>query len=123
MSVSSKSQYVAYQIEDTNGVAKKPNKFIPTVENSLSKNVENIRSESRQNTLNNVNYLAKGTPKIEGDITTELDAVNVAPWFLLLLGQIASTDVSSGTDGSVYKHEIKDKVCGYKSLTIESKKG
>ena len=57
--VSSKSVYTAWRLEDTNGTPKIPDKFIPEVENSLNKNIENINAESRFNILNNVAYVAK----------------------------------------------------------------
>ena len=44
-------------------------------------------------------------------------------WLLMLLGQMTSSDIGSVTDGTVYRHIIQDQVCGYKSVTIENKKG
>jgi hypothetical protein len=121
--VSSKSVYTAWRLEDTNGTPKIPDKFIPEMENSLNKNIENINAESRFNILNNVPYVAKGANKIEGSIKTELDPKNSPMWLLMLLGQMTSTDIGSVTDGTVYRHVIQDQVCGYKSVTIENKKG
>lgn len=121
--VSSKAVYTGYQIETTNWTPALPNKFIPQIENSLDKNIENINSESRFNILNNVIYMARWTNKIQWNIKTELDPINSLVWFYMLMGSITSTDVSSLTDGSVFKHVIKDYVCGYKSVTIENKKG
>lgn len=121
--VSSKSVYTAWRLEDVNGSPKIPDKFIPEVENSLNKNIENIPAESRFNVLNNVVHMARGANKIEGKIAVEADPKNIPMWLYMLFGQMTSTDISSLTDGSVYRHTIQDLVCGYKSVTIENKKG
>ena len=123
MSENTKSQYLAYQIEATNGVPVLPNKFVPSVNQGLKKNIENIKSESRFNVLNNAIYLAKGNDKVEGSVETELDPVNSLPWFLSCLGALKTTDVSSATDESVYKQAITEDICSNTSLSIESKKG
>jgi len=67
--------------------------------------------------------MAKGANKIEWSIKVEVDPKNVPMWFYMLLGSISSTDISSLTDGSVHRHTLQDQVCGYKSVTIENKKG
>lgn len=123
MTVSSKSVYTAYQVEAVNGVVEKPNKFIPEMENSVNKQVENIKSMSRFGVLNNNLYLAPGTDKVAGNINVEIDTTHAMIWFLLALGQYSSADISSLTDWSVYKHTLSDYVCAYKSLSVENKKG
>jgi len=68
-------------------------------------------------------YVAQWPNKIEGWLNVEVDPRNIVMRFYMLLGSLASSDVSSLTDGSVYKHIISDYVCSYKSVTIENKKG
>ena len=120
--VSSKSVYTAWRLEVTPGVPLLPNKFVPEIENSMMKNVENISSDSRFNILNNTLYVAPGANKVGWGLNVEVDTRNILMRWHLLLGSLTSADISSATDLSVYQHTLEDTVCGYKTVTLENKK-
>jgi len=67
--------------------------------------------------------MAKWANKIEWSVNVEVDSKNSLARFYMLLGSLTSADISSLLDGSVYKHTLMDQVCGYKSVTMENKKG
>jgi len=119
---STRNGYLAVKKETTVSTAVKPTHFIRFKDGDTAYNQEVIANNPIQNNRWNAINAVKGKVSTDGSYNVDLD-VNECVYFLYLaLGSIASSDVSSATDGSVYKHELST-ANALPSLTMEQGKG
>ena len=121
--IGTKAQYLTVGLEWDNGSPVIPVKSLQFVDQGLVKTIENVKSESMQNVLNNLVFIGSGSKTVDGPLELELSPIESVRWFLLALGKITSADISSLTDWSVYKHTIEEEVCFFKSISLEHKTG
>ena len=120
--VSTRIGYTAIKKEATPGTAVKPTTFIPTVDGTIEINKTNLFSTSKLGTRNMNGEGVQGPEEVSGEFSSEFSA-NYSPWFLYgAMGAISSTDISSLTDGSVYRHDITSSNC-QDAFTIEEAQG
>lgn len=119
---SSRLGYLAVKKESTVSTAVKPTHFVRFKDGDIAYNQEIIANNPIQSNRWNALNAVKGKVSTEGTYNVDLD-VNECVYFLYLaLGAISSNDISSATDGSVYKHELTTQNT-LPALTIEHGKG
>lgn len=99
-----------------------PTKPVSAIEWFVQKNVGVAKNNSLQNIRNNASQVVEWNTEVTASYQTELNPIESVWWLYGLLWKITSTDVSSWTDWSVYKHEIEDDMCTLPHLAIESKR-
>lgn len=98
--------YLAIKKQSTREVAVKPTNFLRYKNGDLMQSFENIVNNPIQNNKWNNLQLLKGKAEPAGDIGFDFD-FNESIFLLYgVLGAISSSDISSATDGSVYRHTI-----------------
>ncbi len=119
---STREGYLAVKKETTVSTAVKPAHFLRYKDGDVAYNQEIIANNPIQNNRFNALNPVKGKVTTDGSYNVDLD-VNECVYFLyMVLGAIASNDISSGTDGSVYKHDLT-LANALPALTIEQGKG
>lgn len=119
---STREGYLAIKKETTPAVAVKPTNFIHFKTGDVQYTPEVIANNPiRGNTWNAITPV-KGKASASGAYNLDLDVNEAVHFLAAALGNIASADISSATDGSVYKHTLTH-VPKVPSLTIEQGKG
>ena len=119
---STRSGYLAIKKEPTTALAVKPTNFIRFKDGDVKYDPNIIANNPIQNNRWNAICAVNGKAKAEGSFNLDLD-VNESLHFLApAVGNIASADISSASDGSVYKHTIT-LADTLKSITLEQGKG
>ncbi len=119
---STREGYLAVKKESTVSTAVKPTHFIRFKDGDVDYNQDIIANNPIQNNRWNALNSVKGKVSTDGTYNVDLD-VNECVYFLYMaLGGISSNDISSATDGSVYKHELTTQNT-LPALTIEQGKG
>jgi hypothetical protein len=103
---SSRLGYLAIKIESTVATAVKPSHFLAYNDGDLGRKQEVIESGPIQNNRALPITPVKGKKTIEAKFKFDLDANECVYWLYGALGSLSSSDISSGTDGSVYEHTI-----------------
>lgn len=112
---------IGKQIWDTTPVSS--SKEVARVDGDVMKTIETVKNSAIQNIYNNASASVAWNETIEWSINTEISAKD-AVWFLYgALWSIISSDVSSLTDWSVYKHTIEGADCWLPAFSIEQKTG
>jgi hypothetical protein len=98
--------YLAVKKQTNNSTPLKPTHFIRYKGGDLSLNQEIIENNPIQANRHSAIQPVPGKADADGDFDLDLD-VNEAPFFLYgALGAISSSDISSETDASVFRHDI-----------------
>jgi hypothetical protein len=114
--------YIAVRREDFKAVAKKPTKFLRFKEGDIMANPEIIKNNPIQNNRRSSINALPGKIETAGSYKVDCDFNDIVHWMMPAFGKDASVDISSATDGSVWRHTI-DHACKTKTLTIEQGKG
>lgn len=112
---------IGTQTSDTSPV--QTNQAVARVDGDIMKTTEIVKNSSIQNIYNNSSAVVDGNTTTEWSINMELSPVDIVRFLYGVLGAITSTDVSSATDGSVYKHQIDHGLCQLPAFSIEQKNG
>lgn len=119
---STRLSYLAVKKETTLATAVKPTNFIRYKEGDVKLNQENIVNNPIQNNRWGALNIVPGKITAEGSYKFDLDFNECVHWLAAGLGTLSSSDISSGTDGSVYEHTITVANTLY-GLSIEQGKG
>lgn len=112
---------IGTQTSDTSPV--QTNQAVARVDGDIMKTTEIVKNSSIQNIYNNASAVVDGNTTTEWSVNMELSPVDIVQFLYGVLGAITSTDVSSATDGSVYRHQIDHGLCQLPSFSIEQKNG
>lgn len=103
---STRLSYLAVKKEATANVAEKPTHFIRYKEGGIELKQEIIANNPIQKLRWNPINAVPGKISGESDFVLDLDATECVYWLHGALGTLVTTDISSGTDGSVYSHVL-----------------
>ena len=119
---STREGYLALIRQTTQDVAVKPTHFIRFKDGDIMyKDPITGNNPIQKNRWNAITPVS-GEATSEGSYNIDLDVNECVHFLSAALGSMSSADISSETDGSVYKHTI-DHSSGLPSLTIEQGKG
>lgn len=120
---SSRIWYLAAKKETTKAVAVKPDNFIRYKDGDIAFAQEVIVNNPIQN--NRWNALAKQKWKVtnEWSFNFDLDFNESVHFLSAAFWTIWTTDISSGTDASVFQHTLSVSNCALPTLTMEQLKG
>lgn len=93
------------------------------IDGDIMKNTDKVQNTSIQNIRNNASTLVEWSETTEGTLNMELSAIDVVFFLLATLWKLTTTDVSSGTDGTVFEHVIEEENCDLPTMSVEIKKG
>jgi hypothetical protein len=114
--------YLAKKRESTQGVAVVPTHFLRFKSGDMIVKQDVIVNNPIQNNRAKALNVVKGKQTIEGGYTLDLDANECVQWIADALGTLSTSDISSGTDASVYQHTITPATT-IPSFTLEQAKG
>lgn len=119
---STRKGYLAVKKEATLQVAEQPTHFLRFKDGDIIRNKEVIENNPIQGIRWNALNAVPGKEETNGAYNFDLDYRECVYWLYMGLGNIASADISSLTDGSVYQHTltVADVLPG---LTVEQGKG
>ena len=98
--------YMAVKKEATLATAVKPTNFIRFKDGDIQNNQEIIANNPIQNNRWNALNAVPGKITAEGTFNFDLDFNESVHFLGAGLGSVVSSDVSSGTDGTVFQHVI-----------------
>ena len=119
---STRKGYIAVKRETTVATAVTPTHFLRFKDGDMNYKPEIIANNPIQGNRWNALNAVEGKATADGSYNVDLDA-NEAPHFIsIALGSMVSTDISSLTDGSVYRHDI-DVADTLPAISLEQGKG
>lgn len=113
--------YMTMAVQSSPTVPVIPDHAVARVDGDVMKNTEIVKNSSIQNIYNNASAVVDGNTTIEWSFNFELSPIDSVWYLWAVLWSLTSTDISSLTDGSVYKHEITHGLCALPSYSIEQK--
>lgn len=119
---STRTGYLAVEREATAGTAVQPSHFLRFKDGDLAFDQDQVMLQSIQNNVWQSQGTVQGRANTEGNFNFDLDANECVHWIAMALGSMSSSDISSLTDGSVYKHTISH-TCVLPTATVEQGKG
>jgi len=119
---STRQGYLAVGKEATAGLAIKPTKFVRFKEGDVKYGLEVIKNNPIQNNRRNAINAVPGKVDTSGSYKIDVDPTEIVHFLSPMLGSLATADISSLTDASVFEHTI-DHANSVQSLSIEQGKG
>lgn len=114
--------YMAVKRESTLATAVKPSHFLRFKDGDLKFSQEVIESNPIQNNRRNALNPVAGKISTDASFNFDLDYNECVHWLSAALGGLSSSDISSGTDASVYRHTMTVST-SLPSLSVEQMKG
>lgn len=115
--------YLATKREAVKPVAVKPTNFVRYKDGDIAFAQEVIINNPIQNNRWNALNKQKGKVTNEGTFNFDLDFNESVHFLSAAFGTIATADISSATDASVFQHTLNVSNCALPSLTMEQLKG
>lgn len=115
--------YLAAIFETTPATAVKPTNFLRFKDWDILANQEIIENNPIQNNRWGAINAVEGKKATEWSYNLDLDYNECVFFLKAALGSLASADISSLTDGSVYRHTLTVENCSLPALTLEQWKG
>lgn len=103
---STRKSYLAVKRQSSAGVAVVPTHFLRYKEGDILLNQEVIANDPIQNQRWLALHAKSGKITSEGSYKMDLDVNECVHWLSAALGGLSTSDISSGTDASVYRHTI-----------------